>query len=122
MEILKKSYRVKTENDFQKVFHHGRSVANRQLVLYVIDKPGQEHFRVGFSVGKKIGNAVHRNQVKRHLRAAIQQLQEDISSEIDFILIARPDINHKNFQEIIQSIVHVMKLAKIINMNEVRGK
>lgn len=116
MEFLKKGYRVKTENDFQHVFHHGRSVANRQLVMYVMDKPNQEHFRVGFSVGKKIGNAVHRNQIKRYLRACIQDLQGNIQADVDFILIARPDINNKNFHEIKQSIIHVMKLANIINI------
>ena len=35
---MRKSYRVKKEQEFQKVFHHGNSVANRQFVVYQIDK------------------------------------------------------------------------------------
>lgn len=112
---MKKSYRVKREKDFQNVFHQGNSVANRQLVMYVIEKPQQTHFRVGFSVGKKIGNAVCRNRIKRYLRAAIHELRDYLPENIDFILIARPDIIHKNYHEIKQSIIHVMKLAKIIH-------
>lgn len=116
-DFLKKEYRVKSEKDFQKVFHKGVSTANRQLVLYVYPKPGQVHYRVGFSVGKKIGNAVKRNQIKRYLRQAVFELSEAIDPEYDFILIARQDIREKNFFEIKQSLIHVMNLAKIIDQS-----
>ena len=114
MDGIKKKYRVKSEYDFQKVFHEGKSVANRQLVLYVFTKPDQQHFRVGISVGKKIGNAVKRNQVKRYIRQALLELEDQIDQELDFLLIARPDIRDKNMEQVKHSIIHVMKLAKII--------
>ncbi|WP_316390970.1 ribonuclease P protein component, partial [Enterococcus faecium] len=46
MEYLK-------EREFQAVFHTGDSFANRKFVVYRLEKPGQPHFRVGLSVGKK---------------------------------------------------------------------
>ena len=49
---MRKAYRVKTEQDFQKVFQKGKSFANRKFVVYVLQKD-QPHFRVGLSVGKK---------------------------------------------------------------------
>ncbi len=49
---MRKSYRVKTEQDFQKIFQAGNSFANRKFVVYVLPKE-QSHFRVGLSVGKK---------------------------------------------------------------------
>ncbi len=58
---MRKSYRVKKESEFQRVFETHNSVANHKFVVYQMEKPGQKHFRVGISVGKKIGNAVHRN-------------------------------------------------------------
>lgn len=45
--------RQKKEQDFQTVFEAGHSVANRNFVVYQLEKPGQKHFRVGLSVGKK---------------------------------------------------------------------
>lgn len=51
---MRKSYRVKKETEFQEVFEARQSVANRQFVLYKMEKPNQKHFRVGISVGKKI--------------------------------------------------------------------
>ena len=121
MTIIKKEYRVKTEKDFQRVFHQGSSVANRQLVLYVYPKHDQEHFRVGLSVGKKIGNAVVRNQIKRYLRQALLELKPFIQKDIDFILIARPDIKTKSMAQIKKSMVHVMNLAEIIDMEGLKN-
>lgn len=116
MNVIKKEYRVKSDQDFQRVFHEGNSVANRQLVLYVYQKNDQEHFRVGLSVGKKIGNAVLRNQIKRYLRQSLLELKPWIKKDIDFILIARPDIKTKNMIQIKKSMIHVMNLANIIDM------
>ena len=113
---MKKEYRIKKEKEFQYVFQHGQNIANRQLVLYIHPKPGQEHFRVGLSVGKKIGNAVERNQVKRYIRQALHELEAHIPAEMDFLLIARADIQDKSFSQVKQSIQHVMKLAHILKL------
>lgn len=112
---MRKAYRIKKEAEFQRVFKQGKSFANRQLVLYVYPKTEQVHFRVGLSVGKKIGSAVVRNQVKRYLRQALYELENFIDPDIDFILIARQDILNKDFHEIKQSIIHVMNIAGIFN-------
>lgn len=49
---MRKSYRIKKEAEFQDVFDHGQSVANRNFVIYHLQRD-QPHFRVGISVGKK---------------------------------------------------------------------
>ena len=46
---MRKSYRVKKEAEFQTVFTQGQSCANRQFVVYMLEKPDQKHFRVGIS-------------------------------------------------------------------------
>lgn len=114
---MQKAYRVKKEADFQKVFHDGQSMANRQFVIYSIPKEGQSHFRVGLSVGKKIGNAVKRNDIKRKIRHALIELdQEDkIKEAIDFIVIARQPTRDMNFQEIKKSLTHVLKKGEVLN-------
>ncbi len=48
---MRKSYRVKTEQDFQKVFRQEILLQIRKFVVYVLPKE-QSHFRVGLSVGK----------------------------------------------------------------------
>lgn len=109
---MRKSYRVKSEQDFSMVFNHGKSKANRQFVIYHLPKE-QAHFRIGISVGKKIGNAVHRNAVKRKVRQAIYELKPYIKSDVDFIVIARKPADKMSTAEVKSSLIHAMRLSHL---------
>jgi ribonuclease P protein component len=111
---MKKSYRIKKNEDFQKIFRMKKSVANRQFVIYIMDKPEQNKFRVGLSVSKKLGNAVARNRIKRYIREAIKEMKNDIIGNRDFIVIARHPVSEMNFHEVKKSLLHVMKIAKLV--------
>lgn len=113
---MKKAYRVKSETDFQRVFRQGKSTANRQFVVYVLPKSGQKHFRVGISVGKKLGNAVVRNNVKRKVRQAVLELDQKqrIRHDVDFIIIARAPSTQMSVAECKKSLTHVFSLAKLL--------
>ncbi len=50
---MRKSYRVKKEQDFQTVFDASQSVANRNFVVYRLDKPGQNILELVFLLVKK---------------------------------------------------------------------
>jgi len=112
---LRKSYRVKTENDFQTVFKSGNSVANRAFVIYQLDKPENEHFRVGISVGKKVGHtAVVRNRLKRYIRAVLTENRSLINPQIDFLVIARPYARNFKWVDVRKNLLHALFLANII--------
>jgi ribonuclease P protein component len=115
---LKKKLRIKKNKDFQIVFKQGKSFANRQFIIYVLEKPEQPHFRVGLSVSKKIGNSVTRNRIKRCIRQAILELKDQIKQERDYVIIARNPASEMGFHEIKNSLVHVMKLAKAFNKQD----
>lgn len=111
---MKKAYRVKKNNEFQEVFKKGKSFANRQFVVYSLKKPDQSHFRVGISVSKKLGNAVMRNRIKRYIRQAFHELEKDLEDDYDYIVIARKPTAEMNFFEIKSSLIHVLKLSKVL--------
>ncbi|MCA0972346.1 ribonuclease P protein component [Halobacillus litoralis] len=111
---MKKAYRIKKNEEFQKIFKHGQSFANRQLVVYYQKKSDQKHFRIGLSVSKKIGNAVLRNQVKRYLRQAFLEMEEEIRPDYDLVIIARKPTNQMNLHEIKRSLTHVLKRSKLL--------
>ena len=58
---MERRYRLQKNKAFQYVYHRGRSAACRDLVMLVAKGRGM---KVGFSVSKKVGNAVTRNKVK----------------------------------------------------------
>lgn len=108
---MKKSYRVKRERDFNDIFTKGNNVANRRFVIYWLPKE-QEHFRVGLSASKKLGNAVTRNKIKRRIRHVLIEFQDQLVTS-DFVVIARKGVEDLGYQEIKQNLLHVLKLAKL---------
>lgn len=112
---MKKGYRIKKNTEFQAVFKKGRSVANRQFVIYILDKDQQENFRIGLSVSKKIGNAVTRNRVKRYIRQVFHELEDQIKDHKDYVIIARKPVADMNYHEVRKSLEHVLKVGKVLN-------
>ena len=108
---MKKSYRVKSEKDFNAIFNDKQSVANKRFVIYKLDKD-QKHFRVGLSVCKKLGNAVVRNGITRKIRHVLIENRQELQP-VDFVIIARKGVEELNYKEIERNLLHVLKLAKI---------
>ena len=117
---MKKRNRIKKNEEFQRVFKNGASFANRQLVLYYVRKENQEHFRVGLSVSKKIGNAVMRNQIKRYLRQAFHDLDSSIKPSFDLVVIARKPTNQMNYFQIKKSLTHVLSKTNLLVKSNVK--
>ena len=109
---MKKRRRIKKNEDFQKVFKKGKSVANRQFVIYSYHKPDQHEFRIGLSVGKKLGNAVKRNQIKRNIRQAFLEMKDELKNDRDYVIIARHQAAELDFHETKKSLQHVLRIAK----------
>lgn len=109
---MKKSFRVKREKDFKAIFKDGTSFANRKFVVYQLENQ-QNHFRVGLSVSKKLGNAVTRNQIKRRIRHILQSVKGSLVEHVDFVVIARKGVETLEYAEMEKNLLHALKLSKI---------
>jgi ribonuclease P protein component len=88
----RKRRRLSRSGDFDRVYRDGRSHANRYLVVYSFPRSGDDDPRLGVSVGRKVGGAVARNQVKRMLRDAFWACEESLPGGHDFVIVARPEM------------------------------
>ena len=109
---MKKRFRVKKEKDFSAIFKEGKSFANRKFVIYRLEN-NEQHFRVGLSVSKKLGNAVTRNQIKRRIRHILIEHKDQLVENVDFVVIARKGVEILDYAEMEKNILHVLKLSKI---------
>tara|TARA_B100001245_G_scaffold229366_1_gene207650 strand:+ start:407 stop:673 length:267 start_codon:yes stop_codon:yes gene_type:complete len=71
--------------------------------------------RLGFSIGKRVGNAVTRNRIKRRLREAIQL--NGIEKGWDLVVIARKDSSSAHFSEIMSSISKLLNRANVLEVD-----
>ncbi len=110
---MKKKYRVKKQTDFKAIFNQRNSTANRQFIVYQLDKENQQFFRVGLSVSKKLGNAVVRNHTKRYIRQILTEEKDSISVGKDYVIIARKPCVEMNYTDFKKSLIHVLKKAKV---------
>jgi len=88
----RKRRRLSRSGDFDRVYRDGRSHANRFLVVYSFPRTSGEEPRLGISVGRKVGGAVARNQVKRMLRDAFWACGDSLPDGYDFVIVARPEM------------------------------
>jgi ribonuclease P protein component len=86
-----RSGRLSRSAEFERVYRRGKSHANRYLVLYAFPRGGDDGPRLGVSVSRKVGGAVHRNQVKRLLREAFAARASDLPGDHDYVVVARPE-------------------------------
>jgi ribonuclease P protein component len=82
--------RLSRSAEFERVYRHGRSTANRHLVLYSFPNASTQQPRLGLSVSRKVGGAVQRNRLKRLLREAFSETEGHLRPGQDIVVVARP--------------------------------
>ncbi|WP_307582236.1 ribonuclease P protein component [Paeniglutamicibacter psychrophenolicus] len=89
--MLPKNQRLRLSQDFTATVRSGARTGRRNVVLYarVRSEEPQGDNRFGFIVSKAVGNAVHRNLVKRRMRALAQQFAAEAIG-LDVVLRALP--------------------------------
>ena len=102
---MERQYRLKKNRAFQYVYRRGHSVACRDLVM--LCAKGRE-LKVGFSVSKKVGNAVTRNKVKRRLRECFRPYLGDVKTGL-YVIVARPSAAEATFQSLQRDIRYLLK-------------
>ncbi len=100
--------RLKQRSEFLKVAAARRKWVAPGLILQArqndpASAPSQNtsELRVGFTVSKKVGNAVHRNRARRRLRAvAAEVMGSHAAHDVDYVLIGRRDTLVRPFTEL----------------------
>ncbi|MBD2848022.1 ribonuclease P protein component [Paenibacillus sp. IB182496] len=112
---MQRKLRLRNRQDFNRIYRGGRSFANSQLVVYWKRTPEVEHFRMGVSVSKKLGNAVVRNRMRRVLKEIVRLQADRIGKHVDFILIARRPAIGMRSKDLERSVLHVLRKAKLLS-------
>lgn len=84
--------RLKKRREFLRAASRGKRAARPGLVLQALaGEPGS--LRLGFTVTKKVGNAVVRNRVRRRLKEAVRtHAADDMAPGNDYVIVGREDV------------------------------
>ena len=106
---MKYSESLKKNKDFQQVYRHGTSKANRYLVMYVLDNQYMKN-RLGISVSNKVGNSVVRHRTTRLIRESYRLNQDNLKTGYDMVVIARQTAKGQNYHTIESAFLHLIDL------------
>ena len=85
---MKRAYRLRRPDQFQRVRREGRNCATSLLALNSAPSR-RKQTRCGFVVVKRLGNAVVRNRAKRRSREAVRLIFGHIASGYDLVFVIR---------------------------------
>ncbi len=110
--VLPQLERLKRRAQFLHTAAKGRKVAVHGLVLQALTRNDDGPARIGFTVTKKVGNAVIRNRTRRRLKEAARLLfRERRVSGVDLVLIGRDTTRGRPFRDLIDDVSRA--LAKV---------
>ncbi len=107
---LQRTYRLQKNKQFQYVYRKGKSSASKDIVLLHARGAG---LKVGFSISRKIGNAVVRNRVKRRLRECFRSYLPLVKPGW-YVVVARPGIEQAAFRDLGRGMGYLLKKQNLL--------
>lgn len=99
-----------------RVAREGRKWAAPGLVLQARERAAgsnddiERPVRIGFTVTKKVGNAVIRNRVRRRLKAAAETVfSEHAAADMDFVVIGRAATIKRPFKLLVSDLEKALR-------------
>jgi len=113
--MLAKQNRLVKEKDFEKVFKQGRAFYTKLLGVK-ISAAQSELNRFGVVISTKISKkATERNKLKRRIRQAVRELDKELKSGFDLVIMALPALlgqDYKAIKDELEKIFTKLKLFK----------
>lgn len=117
---LPQRLRLRRSEDFERLRQTGRTY--RQRLLLVNAAPNEVgHNRYGFVTGKRLGNAVIRNRVRRLLQASIRALHPRLRVSYDLVIVAHPAAVGQPLTAIQRTVIELMSQADLLTDTDVES-
>ena len=108
--------RMVRRSQYVRVARARKYVAAKGLILqFEIKDPNEDgnKYRVGFTVSKKVGNAVVRNRARRRLKSVVNDaLTSSEERPLDLVLIGRVSTLKRSYDELLGDFRFALKSAR----------
>ena len=108
--------RLVRRSEYLKVARARKYVVTKGLILQFETKDLKADgsaYRVGYTVSKKVGNAVTRNRARRRLKSVVNDvLSSSIEQPLDLVLIGRADTLKRTYDELLEDFRFALKSVR----------
>ena len=104
---------LKQNSDFRAVYARGKSAVSQRTVVYC-RKNRRDQNRVGFTVSRKLGNAVTRNRVRRRLREIMRLHADELLEGWDLILVARTRAVNADYKKLEADVLRCLSQLQLL--------
>lgn len=111
---MKNTYIIKKHEEFNEIINNGIRLKGKVLTIYYHPSENNKKY-FGFAVGKKNGNAVTRNYIKRRLRMLVSTNQNLFSNKYKYIIMINRNSLSMPFNEWKEDLV---QLTRKVEQNE----
>ncbi|MBN1825086.1 MAG: ribonuclease P protein component [Candidatus Eisenbacteria bacterium] len=113
---LRKPERIRKKRDFTRIFQDPKIARGENFRVYYLERddlPSLYPVRGAFVAGKKVGNSVTRNRIKRLLREAFRKVKGDLKARagLDLVFVANRDFAGSGSREIEEEMRGVLARA-----------
>ncbi|MDO5022674.1 MAG: ribonuclease P protein component [Eubacteriales bacterium] len=111
---MQKDRRIRKNGHFNYVFRRGKRSSCATLVLSFVKA---HKTQVGFSVSKKVGNAVTRNKVKRRLRECFRKKIPYVKNGY-YVFSAKEKAAQADYEMLSRDVDYLLKRMNLIKSND----
>ena len=111
---LPKSKRLLKHSDFQRVYQSGRRQFTGNVTVFYLRRCAREAEagpRIGFTVGRVLGESVERNRIRRRMREAVRLSLGACEGPIDVVFNPRKSVLSLPFSELVDEVARGLRLA-----------
>lgn len=111
--MLERKFRLQKNRQFRYIYARGHSQATKLITLVQVQSGPPAQLRVGFSVSKKVGNAVVRNRTKRRMQEAFRAELPRVRKGCMLIFVARPSAAEADYASLVRDTQYLLRRAKL---------
>jgi ribonuclease P protein component len=100
--------RLLKHSDFERVYKQGRRHFSPHMTVFYLSQAEahspEQSARVGFTVGRVLGGAVERNQIKRRLREAVRLRRALLKGAVDVVINPKKSVLTLDFSVLLEEV------------------